>query len=1599
MRNITLQPPIPSYFYQLPKWLLFLFLFTYSIHGAAQGWSPCSQITFSFINYQPCCYRISINNSSECYPFLRLVLDGGTFASWGASTQTGWKGTLTSPTELLLTHDSGRIPLGVGTPVGFCLPPGVSSTLTVFYESGLCPPGDGCAIETQLAGCPDPANGSITGVKYRECGQNAYTNQTTIPDWNISLFDAMGTLIAEEVTTTDGSYAFYDLPAGTYVVKEAVKTGWTPKFPANGQSTVDLSVSEHETRNFGNCPDCSCDSLYTDVVALDGDLDTCGYNLIVQNTGGECYTHLRLSINAGKLTSWQVTEPGWSVEPIDPQNIRINPPAGYVPLGTKYPITFKATGSDVFEITVRAYYNIGNGEVVCARAFAFMCPKPAAVPCCPSGTVQGPELVVNGDFSGGNTGFTSFMMYIPPGNKAYPGIYSVLQSNQVYWANNQWACTDHTSNSSTGKMLIVDGPSSNIAWQETVTVTPNTQYAFCAYVNNLILPTKIYPDPIVQLWVNGAQVQTITLPETPDVWQLLLGTWSSGNTSGSILIQIRLGSTNGGNDFAVDDISFRACLPPSACTPNFSFQNINSCGKVQFTDLSTPTSGLTYAWDFGDNQNSNQQSPMHQYSQCGTFTVCLTISGPACPTQKVFKQIIVADNIPPVITCRSDTVVFAKNLPCSILVNGLGFVSYTDNCFVQVANYLVTGATTNFGQNDASGLTYNSGVSTITYTGKDWCGNTATCSFKVTVVCDTMQCACPGSVPGTNLVNNGNFSAGNVGFTSALTNSGGCGAGNYGIVTNFSSFCTGWGPLAANSVPNFMAIDGSTAPGARPIWQSPVALISNTSYCFSFFWALAFPNSSQNFQISIDIVDAAGNVVSNPSANLGTATIVTNLTWTNATINWTSGTLTGPHFIAIRQLTGGSFRDFGIDDICFRSTMQMPCVANAGIDKTICQGENTTLTATGGGTYLWVPGGSTTATITVSPTTTTTYTVTTVLNGCTATDQVTVTVLPNPQAVITGNTTICAGQSTTLTVGPGTGATYQWNTTNTTSSIVVSPLVSTVYCVTCTAQNGCTSTACINVIVLPKPQAAISGNLSICLGQSTVLTATGGGTYLWSVGGATTAAVTVTPTIVAHTYTVTVTGTNGCTATATVNVVINPAPGVLLTGQTICAGQSATITASGGGTYLWSFGGTTTASLTVTPGTTTTYTVTVTSPQGCTGTASATVTVLPGLIISPNQTICEGQTATIMTNCSPGDLFSWTPGGATTNFIIVAPITTTTYTVTVTTGACTYTASSTVTVIPTQLNVGLTGAFPFNFDPTLGTAEDISATLANGTATNVTQVSAANSTLSAYNFNGTTSKIVSNSNTRGVTNAVTLVAWVKTTETANGMWVAGQYSFNNDHGYSLGIGNNASGFIGKVAVGGRDGTGLYHTSGYGTASPMVNDGNWHCIAGTAGNNQWSAFVDGNLTSTAAGSTAGGILLTANTAPFTIGWHTDGNFPLWYNGDMDDVAIYNRVLTDCEIRAVCASQAPSDVPNLDNTYNLRIYPNPNAGSFTIELPEPANASMSFRITDLTGRLVLEKQADAGSEQQYIQANMLANGLYFLQVIAEGRVVAIEKFVKQ
>src|SRR5690606_705290 len=80
-------------------------------------------------------------------------------------------------------------------------------------------------------------------------------------------------------------------------------------------------------------------------------------------------------------------------------------------------------------------------------------------------------------------------------------------------------------------------------------------------------------------------------------------------------------------------------------------------------------------------------------------------------------------------------------------------------------------------------------------------------------------------------------------------------------------------------------------------------------------------------------------------------------------------------------------------------------------------------------------------------------------------------------------------------------------------------------------------------------------------------------------------------------------------------------------------------------------------------------------------------------------------------------------------------------------------------------------------------------------------------------------------------------------------------------------------------------------------------------------------------------------------------------------------------------------------------SLRIYPNPNSGVFTLELPEAAPTSMTFRILNLTGQVLLEQRAETGSIRQAVAADALPSGLYFVQVLEAGEVVGIGRFVKQ
>ena len=163
----------------------------------------------------------------------------------------------------------------------------------------------------------------------------------------------------------------------------------------------------------------------------------------------------------------------------------------------------------------------------------------------------------------------------------------------------------------------------------------------------------------------------------------------------------------------------------------------------------------------------------------------------------------------------------------------------------------------------------------------------------------------------------------------------------------------------------------------------------------------------------------------------------------------------------------------------------------------------------------------------------------------------------------------------------------------------------------------------------------------------------------------------------AGTYTVSLISKNasGSSASVSKTVTINAIPNVVTTSTTSCAGQSASVTASGATTYLWSTGGTT-AVCTKSPTATTSYTVTGTT-NGCSNTAVATINVnqLP-TITAPSQTICTGSTATV--TATGATTYSWSTG-ATGPSILVTPTTATTYTVTgISSSGCSNTSTSTI---------------------------------------------------------------------------------------------------------------------------------------------------------------------------------------------------------------------------------------------------------------------------------------------------------------------------------
>lgn len=395
-----------------------------------------------------------------------------------------------------------------------------------------------------------------------------------------------------------------------------------------------------------------------------------------------------------------------------------------------------------------------------------------------------------------------------------------------------------------------------------------------------------------------------------------------------------------------------------------------------------------------------------------------------------------------------------------------------------------------------------------------------------------------------------------------------------------------------------------------------------------------------------------------------------------------------------------------ISDTTMRQVIVFPLpVADAGADLDACPGDTITLSAViPSAVYSWSPStGFLTPTNVANPIVVVNNSITYTLevtnaNGCTDSDQITISTDNGLDVFASEDVVICRGGSIGIDATSNGGVSYSWtpaallDNPNSQTPTVQNLDTTTVFYVSSVNVLGCQGFDSVTVSVF---EVFTLEDTFVCFGEDILLTTSGGVSFSWSPAAgldnpniaSPTASITTTTV-----YTVTATSADGCISTKAIEVGVVPAA-VADAGDPVdvCIGFGIPLEAGGGITYSW----TPSASLTdptaadpiASPSATTTYTVTVTDINGCTDDDQVEVTVnpLPDITTSTDEIICEGDQIQLL--ASGGVAYEWSPGGSLSNpneaNPTAFPTTITTYTVIGSdANGCSNTAEVTIDVIP-----------------------------------------------------------------------------------------------------------------------------------------------------------------------------------------------------------------------------------------------------------------------------------------------------------------------------
>ena len=879
------------------------------------------------------------------------------------------------------------------------------------------------------------------------------------------------------------------------------------------------------------------------------------------------------------------------------------------------------------------------------------------------------------------------------------------------------------------------------------------------------------------------------------------------------------------------------------------------------------------------------------------------------------------------------------------------------------------------------------GTTTITYTVSNTCGSAfTTVSFTVTTTPSA-----PGPISGLATVCTGSTitltdtTAGGVWSSSSSSVAS---VGATGIVNGVTAGTATISYLVSNSCGSVYATKSITVSGA----PSVAAISGTTTLCASGSTTLTDGTSGGAWtsgNTSVATINSSGTVF---GVSTGTAQI-------SYTVTNSCGTTSSVATVTV---------------------ITVPVVAAISGSSTLCNGTSTTLTdGTSGGT--WSSLTTSVATVNTSGTvygvsagaTTISYSVTNSCGTSVVTKPVTVSASASA-GTIAGASTVCSGATTTLSDGTSGGT---WTSSNTAlatvsasgvvtgigvGSVVISYTVSST-CGTAVATNAMT-------VNLTPSAGSITGVASICAGATATMTdAASGG--VWSSSATSIATVTAgggVTGVAAGSVVISYSVTNTCgTAVASHPITINPLPaaGIITGPTTVCIGAAITLAdAASGGT--WSSSNTSLATVSaagivsgVASGTLgISYTVANSCGSSVAG-AVVTVSAAPtaGTITGPT-TVCTGTTISLSDAVSGGTWSSSSTAKATVNsvgMVTGVSVGTVAISYTVTSACATVVASSTITVsaaatagtisglatVCTGASVTLTtsGTAGGAWSSSNAALATVSAGVVHGIAAGTVTISYAVTT-GCGTVVATKSVIVNATPTvtaiSGATNICIGTTSTYTDGTTGGGWISSSTAIATV---------NAGGVVTGIGAGSAILT-YFVTNTCGTATTTkpitVNTLSAGVIAGAA-----SVAVGASTTLT--NTVSGGVWSSLHTGIATVGATglvtgvAVGNDSIKYSvTNVCGTANAYKMITITAHRDELSAATSSG-----NDVSVNVYPNPNTGTFILELTG-ATGEANVIVADLSGRII-EMQTST-EKQMTFDLSKYAAGTYLLKVNVDGNV---------